>query len=73
MLVGIVRWWPAPVSMVRYKPTLKCGKEAKCPFFWGGEDDRARMNQPAYWFLGDKGLGIQQGTVVWVGSPKSGQ
>ena len=28
-------------------------------------------NQPVHWFLGDKGLGIQQGRSVWVGSPKS--
>ena len=27
--------------------------------------------QPVHWFLGDKGLGIQQGTSVWLGSPKS--
>ena len=29
------------------------------------------VNQPVHWFLGGKGLGIQQGTSVWVGSPKS--
>ena len=28
-------------------------------------------NQPVHWFLGGKGLGIQQGMSVWVGSPKS--
>ena len=28
-------------------------------------------NQPVPWFLGGKGLSIQQGTSVWVGSPKS--
>ena len=28
-------------------------------------------NQPAHWFLGSKGLGIQQGTSAWIGSPKS--
>ena len=28
-------------------------------------------NQPVHWFLEGKGLGIQQGTNVWVGSPKS--
>ena len=27
--------------------------------------------QPVHWFLGGKGLGIQQGTSVWVGLPKS--
>ena len=32
----------------------------------------AGANQPAhYWFLGGMGLDIQQGTSVWVGSPKS--
>jgi hypothetical protein len=30
----------------------------------------AGANQPVHWFLGGKGLGIQQGTSVWVGSPK---
>ena len=30
-----------------------------------------RSLQPMHWFLGGKGLGIQQGTSVWVGSPKS--
>ena len=30
---------------------------------------RAGTNQPVHWFLGGKGLGIQQGTSVWVGSP----
>ena len=25
------------------------------------------VNQPIHWFLGGKGLGIQQGTSVWVG------
>ena len=29
-------------------------------------------NQPVHWFLGGKGLSIQQGTSVWVGSSKSG-
>ena len=33
----------------------------------------AVVKQPVHWFLGDKGLGIQQGTSVWVGSPKSSQ
>ena len=28
-------------------------------------------NQPIHWFLGGKGLGIQLGTSVWVGSLKS--
>ena len=32
---------------------------------------RAGANQFVQWFLGGKGLGIQQGTSVWVGSPKS--
>ena len=33
---------------------------------------KAGANQPVvHWFLGGKGLGIQQGTNVWVGSPKS--
>ena len=27
--------------------------------------------KPTHTFLGGKGLGIQQGTSVWVGSPKS--
>jgi hypothetical protein len=27
--------------------------------------------QPIQWFLGGKGLGIQQGMSVWVRSPKS--
>ena len=26
-------------------------------------------DQPVHWFLGEKALGIQQGTSVWVGSP----
>ena len=29
------------------------------------------VNQPVHWFLGGKGLGIQQGTSVWVGLSKS--
>ena len=33
--------------------------------------DKLGTNQPVHWFLGGKGLGIQQGTSVWVGSPKS--
>ena len=28
-------------------------------------------NQPIHWFLEGKGLGIQQGMSIWVGSPKS--
>jgi hypothetical protein len=32
---------------------------------------RVGMNQPVHWFLGGKGLGIQQEMSVWVGSPKS--
>jgi hypothetical protein len=32
---------------------------------------RVGVNQPPRWLLGGKGLGIQQGTSVWVGSPKS--
>ena len=32
---------------------------------------KAGANQPAHWFLGGKGLGIQQGMSVWVGLPKS--
>ena len=31
----------------------------------------AGAKQPVHWFLESKGLGIQQGTSVWVGSPKS--
>ena len=31
------------------------------------------MNQPIHAFRGGKGLGIQQGMSVWVGSPKSAQ
>ena len=31
----------------------------------------AGANQPVHWFLGDKGLSIQQGTIVWVVSSKS--
>ena len=27
----------------------------------------AGVNQPIHWFVGGKGLGIQQGTNVWVG------
>ena len=30
----------------------------------------AGANQYARWFLGDKGLGIQQEMSVWVSSPK---
>ena len=29
----------------------------------------AGANQPIHWFLGGKGLGIQQGTSVWFGLP----
>ena len=32
---------------------------------------KARANQPVHWFLGGKGVGIQQDTSVWVSSPKS--
>ena len=35
------------------------------------EKERAGVNQPVHWFLGDKGLGVQQGSSVWVSSPKS--
>ena len=31
----------------------------------------AGANQPVHWFIEGKKLGIQQGTSVWVGSPKS--
>ena len=31
----------------------------------------AWANQPVHWFLEGKGLGIPQGTSVWVGLPKS--
>ena len=30
----------------------------------------ASAKQPVPWFIGGKGLGIQQGMNVWVGSPK---
>ena len=33
--------------------------------------DVVGAKQPVHWFLGSKGLGYQQGTSVWVGSPKS--
>ena len=33
----------------------------------------AGANQPVHWFLGGQGLGIQQGTCVWVGLPKLGE
>jgi hypothetical protein len=36
-----------------------------------GGISRAGANQPIHWFLGGKGLDIQQGTSIWVGSPKS--
>ena len=29
------------------------------------------VKRPVHLFLGGKGLGIQQGTSVWVGSPRS--
>ena len=32
---------------------------------------RLGRNKPVHWFLGGKGLDIQQGPSVWVGSPKS--
>jgi hypothetical protein len=32
---------------------------------------RAGEKQPIHWFLGGKGLGIQQGTNLWVGLLKS--
>ena len=32
---------------------------------------RAGAIQPIHWFLGGKGLSIQQGTSAWVGLPKS--
>ena len=31
----------------------------------------AGAKRPVEWFLGGEGLGIQQGTSVWVGSPNS--
>ena len=31
----------------------------------------AKAKRLVHWFLGGKGLGIQQGMSVWVGSPKS--
>ena len=43
----------------------------KLPHHVHYRDRRAGVNQPIHWFLGGKGLGIQQGTSVWVGSPKS--
>ena len=41
----------------------------KCIFIEHGVDT-AEEKQPIHWFLGGKGLGIQQGTSVWFGSPK---
>ena len=43
-----------------YREQLNVG----CKFGAGAE-------QPVHWLLGGKGLGIQQGTSVWVRSPKS--
>ena len=37
-------------------------------FYWPSQLGRTN---PIYWFFGGKGLGIQQGTSSWVGSPKS--
>ena len=34
-------------------------------------DPMAGAKQPVHWFLGGKGLGIQNGPSVWVGLPKS--
>ena len=33
---------------------------------------RVGANQPVHYLLGGKGLGIQQGTSAWIGSPKYG-
>ena len=35
------------------------------------KDPWAGAKQPVHWFLGGKGLGLQQGTSVWVDSSKS--
>ena len=32
---------------------------------------RVGANRHVHWFIGGKGLGIQQGRSEWVGSPKS--
>ena len=40
-------------------------KQGVMALVWAG------TKQPVYWFLGGKVLGIQQGTSVWVGAPKS--
>ena len=45
------------------KPQIKCKSN--------NHDFKAGAKQPVHWFLGGKSLGIQQGTSVWVGSPKS--
>ena len=41
------------------------------PVQWWRSYNWARAKQLTHWFLGGKGLGIQQGTSVWVGSTKS--
>ena len=44
-------------------------KRVPCMWFWSHIEllSFAWVKQPVHWFFGDKGLGIQQGTSVWVG------
>jgi hypothetical protein len=58
-----------------YKPTLGI-QGIKVPRLMDpqGCDDLCNIvgaNQPLHWFIGGNDLGIQQGTSVWVGLPKS--
>ena len=57
--------WRAPWSKIdlRLLPILYM----KVILQWKG----VWVKQPAHSFLGDKSLGIQQGTSIWVVSPKS--
>ena len=64
-------------SLISWMQPIKkcqCLHKFQCLRKWNGTWHaplQAGAKQPVHWFLGVKGLGIQQVTSVWVDSPKS--
>ena len=54
---------------VKYLGWFKCSNTTHTPVYQPHAP--AGANQPIYWFVEGEGLGMQQGTSIWVGSPKS--
>ena len=54
---------------VKYLGWFKCSNTTHTPVYQPHAP--AEANQPIYWFVEGEGLGMQQGTSIWVGSPKS--